>query len=567
VLKSGGHDAAFYERLWATIQSGEVWRGEMVNRRKDGSVYVEEQTITPVRDEAGEITHFIAIKQDIGARKEAEESLRRSEASYRTLVDNAPLGIFRSRADGTFLAVNPALVKILGHDSAAELLARNIMDVYQDPTERLRAVELLHNGPVKDFHVEWKRKDGTLITVRNSARALKDHATDAEIFEAIVEDVTEKRRADALLQQAEKLTTLGGLISGVAHELNNPLTVLTGFAHLLTSRPDVPLDMKEQLEAMKAATQRAAKIVKNLLTFARQQPSELSRLSLPELVDQALDLLAYPLRVNGVTVVRDFAADAPAITADRDQLLQVLLNILQNALHAMAQSERRQIVGRLTFGDARVRLEFEDTGPGIPPALVGRVFEPFFTTKAPGQGTGLGLSICYGIVKSHGGEIVAENVPGGGARFVIELPLGAPFATTPSKTSASESAVRDVTPVSILAVDDEPEILSFLSQLLGRFGYLVQTAASGREALERLKRGECFEAILLDMRMPGMDGRTLYRELVRSFPDASRRVIFSTGDLASGDTQGFVASTRRPSVLKPFAPGDLVRVLDAAIAK
>jgi nitrogen fixation negative regulator NifL len=565
VLKSGTHDPAVYERLWRTILSGHVWHGELVNRRKDGRLYVEEQTVTPVRDGSGEITHFIAIKQDVGARREAEETLRRSETSYRSLVDNAPLGIVRSRADGTLLAVNPALVTMLGYDSAAELLTRNMMDIYQDPTERARVIERLEGGPVKNFYVEWKRKDGSVITVRNSARAMRDHSSGAEIFEAFAEDVTEQHRADERLRQAEKLTTLGSLISGVAHELNNPLTVITGFAHLLATQSDLPVRMRQQLDTMKIATQRAAKIVKNLLTFARQQPAELGRVRLSELADQALELLAYPLRVNSVEIVKDFAADAPEVTADRDQLLQVFLNVIQNAMHAMAGGERRQLISRIQSVGSGVRLEFQDTGPGIPPALVARVFEPFFTTKPPGQGTGLGLSICYGIVKSHGGEIFAENVPGGGTRFVIELPVGAAPVSASSGVPDSDGPAHRATPAQILAVDDEPEILSLLAQLLGKFGHQVQTAADGQAALERLQRGERFDAIIVDMRMPGMGGRAFYGELVRQFPDASHRVIFSTGDVISGDTQEFIKATGRPSLMKPFAFGEVVRVLDAVL--
>jgi CheY-like chemotaxis protein len=217
--------------------------------------------------------------------------------------------------------------------------------------------------------------------------------------------------------------------------------------------------------------------------------------------------------------------------------------------------------------DGGVRLKFQDTGPGIPAALVARVFEPFFTTKSPGQGTGLGLSICYGVVKSHGGEIVAENVPGGGARFVVELPIGVTPEAVSSEAAESERSARRVTAARVLAVDDEPEILNFLVQLLSRFGHQVQTAANGREALARLERGERFDAIVLDMRMPGMDGQELYGELARRFADASQRVIFSTGDVISGDTQEFIKASGRPSVMKPFPFGELERVLNAVLER
>jgi nitrogen fixation negative regulator NifL len=566
IFNSGRQDAAFYERLWATILSGQVWWGEVTNRRKDGRLYIEEQTITPVRNGNGEVTHFIAIKQDISARKASEEALSRSEASYRALVDNAPVGIFRSKADGTLLAVNPALATMLGYDSNAELLTRNLAEVYRSPAERVQAIECRRRGLFENFDVEWKRKDGTVMTVRTTGRALGDPGSPTEVFEVFVEDVTEQRRTDERLRQTDKLTTLGGLISGVAHELNNPLTVVLGFAHMLATQSDLPAAVTKKLALMKASTERATKIVKNLLTFARQQPPALTRVRLAELVDQVLQLLEYPLRANGVEVIRDFAAGTPDITADRDQLLQVALNIIQNAMQAMAGCKQKQIVSRIIPTNSGVRLEFQDTGPGIPPGLMARVFEPFFTTKSPGQGTGLGLSICYGIVTSHGGEIVAENVPGGGARFVIKLPVGAGPTGMSSDGPENVRQARSVAAARILAVDDEPEILDLLTEILGTFGHRVQAAATGQAALERIERGEHFDAIILDMKMPDMDGPALYRELAQGFPDASRRVIFNTGDVIGGDTDAFIKATGRPSLMKPCTPEELVGVVNAVLS-
>src|SRR3990172_5437193 len=262
------------------------------------------------------------------------------------------------------------------------------------------------------------------------------------------DDVGERRRTEERMRQSEKLTTLGGLISGVAHELNNPLTVVTGFAHLLAATPDLPERIKRRLGQINAQAERAAKIEKIRLPSPRQQPPEQRPVRLGELMDQALDLLAYQLRVGTIEVVKDFPAEAVEIAADPNQLLQVLLNLLQNPMHAMAGLERARVVTiRIVPGAGKVRLEVEDTGPGIPAAILGRIFDPFFTTKPPGQGTGLGLSICYGIVKAHGGEIAAENVPGGGARFVVELPAGAAApAAAPAAPAAPAAAAAPPRP-------------------------------------------------------------------------------------------------------------------------
>jgi len=381
------------------------------------------------------------------------------------------------------------------------------------------------------------------------------------------DDVSERRRTDERLRQTEKLTTLGSLISGVAHELNNPLTVVTGFAHLLAGAPDVPERVKRRLGQINVQAERAAKIVKNLLTFARQQPPEQRPVRLPELVDQALDLLAYQLGVNTIQVRRDFPAGVVELAADPDQLLQVLLNLLQNALHAMAGIARERVVSvRIAPAGGRVRLEVEDTGPGIPAAILDRIFDPFFTTKPPGQGTGLGLSICYGIVKAHGGDIAVENVPGGGARFVVDLPIGVLPAVPPRPAAPAVAQGPATDRARILVVDDEPEILSLLSEVLESSGHRVSTAANGRTALERIARGEVYDLVLLDVKMPEIDGRTVFEELERDRPELARRVIFSTGDVISDDTREFIQASGRPAVMKPFVSDDIERVLRTTLA-
>ena len=519
-------------------------------RHRDGSWRILEGSGRNMLDDPV-VAGIIVNSRDITERRRAEEAVG-------NILESIGDGFFALDRQERFSYVNRRAEELLRRPRE-ELLGRGIWDAYPEAVG-------------STFFTEYRRAMAEQVAVRFEefypaldtwfeVRAYPSRDGLSVYFA----DAGERRRGEERLRQSEKLTTLGSLISGVAHELNNPLTVITGFAHLLAGAPDLPERIKRRLGQINAQAERAAKIVKNLLTFARQHPPEQRQVRLGELVDQALDLLAYPFRVNTIQVRKDFPAEAVEIAADPDQLLQVVLNLLQNAMHAMAERERERVVTvRVAPADGKVRLEVEDTGPGIPAAILDRIFDPFFTTKPPGQGTGLGLSICYGIVKAHGGEIAAENVPGGGARFVVELPAGvAAPAPAPAATSSPAAAVGRLR---LLVVDDEPEILNLLTEILETAGHQVSTAVNGRTALDRIARGEAYDLILLDMKMPELDGHAVFEELARSRPEAARRVIFSTGDVISRDTQAFIAASGRPAVMKPFVADDIERVLRAALA-
>jgi PAS domain S-box-containing protein len=532
---------------------GATARVEFRFRHKDGSWRVFESVGRNLLADPS-VAGIIVNSRDITDRRLAEQALRESSRRITSILESITDGFFTLDARERFTYVNRKAEQLL-RKNREELLGRGIWEVYADAVGSAFSVEFrraMAEQVAVSFEEFYPPLDMWLeVRAYPSPDGLSVYFRDA----------TDRRRADERLRQAEKLTTLGELISGVAHELNNPLTVVTGFARILEGAADVPERVKRRLGQIDAQAQRAAKIVKNLLTFARRQPPQWSRVRLGDLVDQALDLLAYALRVNNVAVTKDFAADAPEITADPDQLLQVILNIVQNAMQAMAGAERRRVSIRIAPFNAHVRLAFEDTGPGIPRHALERVFDPFFTTKPPGQGTGLGLSICYGIVKAHGGEIFAENPPGGGARFVIELPVGTPVETGAEAPGAGAPSASRPGPACILAVDDEPEILSLVAELLGAAGHRVQTVVSARTALTRIEAGEPYDAVILDVKMPDMDGRAIYEELARRFPEVAARVIFATGDVISGDTRAFLEGSGRPSLMKPFSAEELGRAL------
>jgi len=384
----------------------------------------------------------------------------------------------------------------------------------------------------------------------------------AEALQKREEEIQGQREA---LLQREKLAAMGSLVAGVAHELNNPLSIVLGHADLLReSLGSGPV--AEQAEAISRAAERCARIVRNFITLARQHPPEHQQTNLNRVVREAVELLAYPLRVDNVEVALDLATDLPILWADPHQLQQVVVNLVTNAHHAMRENpppRRLTLTTRYDAARRMVSLEVADTGPGIPPEIRPRIFEPFFTTKPTGQGTGLGLSLCDRIIEGHGGTIRAESPPGEGAIFRVELPV------EDAPEFQRETQVADgPPPVSgkiILVVDDEPAICRMLTEILVTEGHQVETAASGAVALAKL-RERAYDLILCDIKMPELDGPSFYRELARDYPELSRRVIFITGDTLSPATLTFLEQSGAPTASKPFVLGELRQLVQRALA-
>ncbi|MEK6769616.1 MAG: ATP-binding protein [Gemmatimonadota bacterium] len=376
----------------------------------------------------------------------------------------------------------------------------------------------------------------------------------------LIVDTTETRRLQEQLIQSEKLSAIGQLIAGVAHELNNPLASVLGFADFLTEAADVPANLRGPLRVIQEEAQRAAGIVKNLLTFARKQDQERRSLSVGPILERTLALLKNQLiglKVEPLLVVEP---GLPDIDGSANQLQQVLVNVVNNAAQAIASTGRPgTVVVRARPWLDGIAIDVVDNGPGIPEEVQNRVFEPFFTTKAEGEGTGLGLSICQGIVKEHGGKIALKSAPGHGATFTIELPrAGAP------DDRAALPAQGVVAGGRVLVVDDEPQILHFMRATLEAWGYTVETAADGQEALGRVL-GEHFDLIITDVRMPLLTGRELFERLRRDAPEMAERIVFATGDTVRGDTMAFLAGSGRPCLHKPYKLAELKHVLSTTL--
>jgi PAS domain S-box-containing protein len=510
----------------------------------------------------------LAISDDITERKRADDALRISEASYRAIFDAAEDAIFVHDAEtGAILDVNLKACATFGY-TREEFRAIDVgaLGTGERPYTQEDAMGLIARAFAgEELSVEWhgKSKDGSLrwhevfvkrVTIGGQDRIL-----------ALAHDITERKRAAEelgrqreSLYQREKLAALGSLLAGVAHELNNPLSVVVARTVLLEERGD-PATQAAALK-IRTAAERCARIVRTFLAMARQQQPERGAVAVNEVVAAALDITAYAVRTSSIEVTLDLATDIPLILADADQLHQVLLNLIINAQQSLQDqpSPRRiRVTSRFDRGADVIRVAVADNGPGIPKHLRARVFEPYFTTKPVGIGLGVGLAVSLGIVEAHGGTLTVDCPEQGGAVFTIALPVGivhttGTVAAPPTKVSAASHK--------ILVVDDEAEIRETLAAILTGARHHVVSVGSGREALERMAT-ERYDVILTDIRMPDIDGRALYQEIARRWPAEAGRVVFVTGDTLASALRDFVSESGRPVIEKPFLPSEVRRVV------
>jgi two-component system NtrC family sensor kinase len=507
-----------------------------------------------------ELIGTVATLRDITEPKRAQDTLSRSEARYRNLVESASDAIVTLDANGRFTTVNHAAEIISGY-RREELVGQWFAPMLSDDElpKALAHFQKALAGETGLFETQFYRKDGEGRTI---SVTYSTPQRDEEVL-CLIRDVTDQKMLQEQLIQSEKMSAIGQLVSGVAHELNNPLAGISAFAQLLLAEKRFPPDQRTAAETIYSEARRASRIVQNLLTFARQHKAEKGPAAMNQVLDDTLELRGYELRVRGIDVRREYDEALPDTMGDGHQLQQVFLNLITNAEQAMERAEGRH--HRLTVrtrraGDA-IRIEVEDTGGGVPANLLERIFNPFFTTKPTGHGTGLGLSISLGIVREHEGRIWAENAPQGGARFVVELPVITPRASGEFPAALAAHPVGDS--LHILVVDDEASVRVALQRYLAARGHDVETTASGQDALGLLRAGE-YDAVIVDMRMPDLSGEQLFEELRAADREHAERVIFTTGDLVSEQMRRFLDGSGRPCVPKPFEFSSFDQVLPAA---
>ncbi|WP_353646814.1 PAS-domain containing protein [Mesorhizobium sp. WSM2239] len=498
---------------------------------------------------------FVVTRVDITERKRAEEAAKEADALVRKVLEACPVNIQMTRAhDGKLLYRSPATIELLGEVASA-------VDYYVDPSERKRYVQrLLAKGLVDDFETQLKRKDGGTCWCSISSRLIDFHGERVIVSHTYdltdrIEMQQELERQRETLHQNEKLSALGGLLAGVAHELNNPLSAVLGLS-LLLKETTTDVKTAERADKISKAAERCARIVKTFLAMARQQPTRTSNVAIDDIISEAVEVASYSIRSSDIGLSVHLEPGLPPIWADPDQLGQVLINLLVNAEQALHGWEGRRTITistRLHPRTGNVVVSVADTGPGIPKEILPRIFEPFFTTKEIGAGTGIGLSFCHRIVQSHGGTIEVESSEGGGSTFILSLPAS-------ERIDEHAEIVADELPnstgVACLVVDDEEEVGDLIGEVLRRDGFQVTIARSGEEALRQLEN-RTFALILSDLKMPNMDGRGLFNRIANLHPAELDRLAFLTGDTISPDAQVFLRATKRPYLEKPIKPAEL----------
>jgi PAS domain S-box-containing protein len=556
-MKSGRQDAAFYSGMWETILGGSVWRGEIVNRKKDGSFYTEQMTITPV-PHGTTATHFIAVKEDVTARKAAEETLRRTQFA----IEHSTDAILWLGPGGALLTGNGAACRLLGYEPQ-ELSRLAASDIAPDlpPATWSRGGRSADGSQPPTQETRMRRKDGTTLSADVSVNLVEFEG--GEYYCVNVRDITGRRVLEDQLRQAQKMEAVGLLAGGVAHDFNNLLTVVLGYSDLLLSTTQDPVQ-RASLEEIQAAGQRAGNLTAQLLAFSRKQMLAPESLDLRTVVARLMKMLD---RLVGEHFV--LATDVPArlgrVTADSGQIEQVLMNLVVNARDAMSSGGTITISLADVVLDADftrrhpgsragefVKLSVADAGSGMDPETLSRIFEPFFTTKEMGKGTGLGLSTTYGIVKQSGGFIWAESEPGSGTTFHVYLRTEKAVGDHAVPRAEAEAAPNGALPggETILVVEDDESVLRLVRMTLQDGGYQILESHTAAEALEVARSYEgVIRLLLTDIIMPGgMTGIALAAAFREIRPGAG--VLFMTGYV---DSQSFPSD---PALVlrKPFSP-------------
>jgi two-component system NtrC family sensor kinase len=590
---------AAYAPLTERLFTGEAVRWEgWADYGAFGRRYVQE-SITPYRPaDAAEPGGIIAISRDLTALKLheqelAEQALRQaeSEALHKAVVDTSLDCIIIIDGEGLVVDFNPAAEKLFGY-GRDEAVGREISSLIIPESYRTAhhagLARYLASGQTsvigRRVEMEAIAKNGQLIPVE---LAIADVSTGSKrFFTAHIRDLTpaktaqfEIERQRETLYQKEKLAALGSLLSGVAHELNNPLSIVLGQAMMLRQKvsqeaPALPAaqDLAERALRIENAANRCARIVKTFLAMARQRKTERDYVSLPAIVRDAVELLAYSLKTSDVTLSVDVDPALPETFADADLLHQVLVNLIVNARQALEEkggAERRIFLKAVHEAQSdTIVMTVRDNGPGIPATIRNRIFDPFFTTKPQDLGTGIGLAVSRGLIEAHGGTLeLSRPQPKSGAEFIIRLPVaGRETGEPPVEEAVPQAAPVAARQAAVLIVDDEPDLAELIADIAAGQGYRTLIAASGRAAQAILaENGEAVEAILCDIRMPDGDGPALYDWLSVHRPALIHRIGFVTGDTLGPSAGRFLARTGCPVIEKPFTPQDIGGVLGALI--
>ncbi len=518
------------------------------------------------------------LQQEIDERRRAEEALRKSEEKYRNIFENIAEGIYQSTPEGKILLVNPAIVKMLGYDSANELMQINVEAGYQSPADRRKFEELMEKyGQVKGLEANWKKKDGTTLIVREKAHVVRDDEGEILYYEGTIEDITERKLLEKQLLQSQKMEAVGTLVGGIAHDFNNILTAVQGYTQLalMTVQEDDPL--YRTLNGIQKAAIRATNLIRQLLLFSRRQPMELTPLDLNKVIEDLTKMLSR-LIGEDISLNTDLESDLWTVKADAGSVEQAITNLVVNARDALPEggeitikTEKVPVNNEYckTYRDARpgkfVCLSVQDTGIGMDQATIERIFEPFFSTKGVGKGSGLGLSAVYGIVEQHEGWINVESSPDNGAIFRIYLPAGFIRPKEKQRTVVSLEAFKGKGE-RILLVEDEKSVRDSSTKMISENGYMVFAAADVQETLDIFEREEGnFDLIFCDVVLPDGRGPKLVEWLLKRKPGI--HVLFTSGYSREKSNWRAIQEGGYQFLPKPYLLPDLLKSLREVLKK
>jgi hypothetical protein len=535
-----------------TLEANDGFVKDLEIERHDGAIIAA--SFFPTK-----LGRFVLTSRDITAERRAAEAERDADMLLRKIVDACPVNFLVSRVeDGKIIYCPPPSRERFGD-------IESTLSFFLAPQHRTDYLDaLLPTGELNDYPVQFRRADGSILHGLTSAR-LTDYKGEDVIVSA-TRDISEHLAMQAELErqreiahQNEKMSALGELLAGVAHELNNPLSIVVGYSQMMQDKVTDPV-LKRRVDRVQGAAERCAKIVKTFLAMARQRPARLEHSTLNDVLEIAWDVAGYGLRASGAEIILDLADDLPSVAVDPDQMAQVFTNLIINAEQAMeGLGDKAKLTiqtGRDTNGKT-VFLKLKDNGAGMSPDIRARIFEPYFTTKNVGSGTGVGLAFCHRIVDSHGGTLTVSSRPDKGAAFKVRLPIA------PAPLSAKRGSPHPDTPVAeghVLIVDDEEGITQMLCELLTDEGFSTVAVNDASHALEMIAE-RSFDLILSDMKMPGMDGPGLLDAIKRDHPQMASRLVFITGDTMSEDVSDFLEACGRPYLEKPVVPGELLKLV------
>lgn len=553
------------------------WKGEILYVSKIGREFPVELSISQIYDSTGAVVGLVGISLDLTERKLAELALQVSERKFRTLFEHVLDGVYQKAPNGKFIMVNPALVKMLGYETAEELLAVDYNHIYVNPNDYLIHLQKLEReGILRNAEVALKTKNGEVIYVIDNAHTEYDQNGRIVCYGGTLTDITERKRLEEQLRHAQKMESIGTLAGGIAHDFNNILQIILFYSSKLKKDVD-PSAFEQSIEAISKSVQRGSGLIRQMLTFARKTEAMFESINLSQIIEDNMKMISETFPKNiGYTLELD--RQIPSIIADRNQIQQVLLNLCINARDAMPDGGKLEVKTKLVPGSI-LRKKFADvteshyacisvtdTGTGMDEATLGRIFEPFFTTKERGKGTGLGLAVVYGIVKNHNGFIDVQSEIGKGTSFQVYLPVQAPSIKFFEQQEEQQLAEIPGGSEALLIVEDEEALCESLKYFLEDKGYSIITAKDGIEAIETYKKHhDSIDLVLMDLGLPKLDGWRVFLKMKELNPNVN--VILASGYLDPQLKTERLEYGVKDIIQKPYVPSNLLEKIRLVLDK